>query len=566
MGPSLALTHSPFQPQDPSRCANLGLHDKVVSVSKKVHVWEKELQNDPDSTFILESIRNGFRLIDPNSCVKPAETDNHKSALLHKEKVEKELLHQIEQGNYIVASDKPVIISPLAAILKDNGQDIRLIHDGSVPVGSSMNDYTTLHSERFQTIGDACKIAKKDYWCAKLDLKAAYRSVPIHCNDYKVTGLKWQFKGEKEITYLFDSRLPFGASSAPSHFHRLSQAIARCMRRRGFSGIVAYIDDFLIAARTYKECNEALHCLIKLVGQLGFCVSWGKVEGPTQQITFLGISIDTRECSLSLDDDKLQRLKSELHMFINKKRATKRQLQRLAGLLNWACQCVRGGKFFMRRILDTIRPLKQQYHKARLSGEFYKDVKWWLGYLGTFNGQIYYEEGPVHHVHVDACNVASGMFWAGDWNYAVFQHDLPLASKLHINYKEVCAAVQSVERWAEHWRDSQVVFHTDNMTAKAVLNKGRSKNVFINKCLRRMFWLSVQYNFTVRAIYVPGQINMIPDTISRLHEKGKCKMLFELLANWSHSFVCYPLNWSGHMSTLAYEFLLQFPGETSRVN
>jgi hypothetical protein len=537
-----------------------------MSVSNKLNEWQDELKDDPDRNFLLEGVANGFRLIDPDSTVKPAETNNHKSAQLHKNKVEKELLVQIEQGNYVIASEKPLIISPIAAIPKDNGDDIRLIHDGSQPVGSSMNDYSTLHSERFQTISDACKIAKKGYWCAKLDLKAAYRSVPVHCNDYKVTGLKWQFKGDKEVTYLFDSRLPFGASSAPSHFHRLSQAIARCMRRRGFQGIVAYIDDFLIAARTYRECNEALHCLIRLVRKLGFCVSWNKVEGPTQQITFLGISIDTRVCTLSLGSEKLQRLKSELLVFTCKKRATKRQLQRLAGLLNWACQCVRGGKFFMRRILDTIRPLRQQYHKARLSSEFQKDVKWWLGFLGTFNGQVYYSEGPVHHVHVDACNAASGMFWAGDWKYSVFEHDMPKADKLHINYKEVCAAVQSVERWADCWGNSQVIIHTDSTTTKAILNKGRSKNAFINGCLRRLFWLSARFNFTVRAIHIPGQINVIPDTISRLHESGKTKLLFQLLNNWFHAGACPPLDVTRHMSQQSFAFMFQLLEKRSRKN
>jgi hypothetical protein len=206
--------------------------------------------------------------------------------------VEKELRSQIVQGNYIVATEKPAIVSPLAAIPKDDGSgDIRLIHDGSRPSGQVMNDYADLHSERFQTIQDACDLAKPGYWCAKLDLKSAYRSVPIHCNDYRVTGLQWHFAGEKNPTYLFDARLPFGATKAASHFHRLSQAIRRCMQRRGFRGVVVYIDDFLVVARTYQECNEALHTLIRLVRRLGFQISWNKVVGPTQRINIEWITI-----------------------------------------------------------------------------------------------------------------------------------------------------------------------------------------------------------------------------------------------------------------------------------
>jgi hypothetical protein len=487
--------------------------------------------------------------------VTAVELDNHKSALEHKALVEKELRQQIAEGNYVLAATKPSIVSPLAAIPKDENS-IRVIHDGSRPFGYAMNSYATLRSERFQTIDDACKLAKPNYWCAKLDLKSAYRSVPIHKDDYKVTGLKWQFAEDLEPTYLFDSRLPFGSTLAPSHFHRLSQAIGRCLRRHGWSDVVVYIDDFLIVAPTYEQCNQALHCLIRLVRRLGFYVSWNKVVGPTQRITFLGIEIDTRSCSLSLGEDKLQTIQQQLLDFSVKKRASKRQLQRLAGLLNWACQAVRGGRFFLRRLLDTIAPLQQQHHKVKLTIDFKKDIEWWLSFLFTFNGTVYYNKGETHHVHVDACKKACGAFWRGDFQYVVFHKDQKAASQLHINYKEVCAVVNAVEKWAPDWAHSVVVVHTDSTVAKAVINKGRSKNRYINMLLRKMFWLSERYDFKVRAIHVPGAVNLFPDTISRLHEAGKSETLCRMLSNWFHaSVVC--VNWLNHMSQDAFYFLVQ---------
>ena len=90
--------------------------------------------------------------------------------------VEKELKTQIEQGNYAIASEKPAIISPLGATPKDDGS-VRLIHDGSLPEGFAMNEYIDHHSVRYQTLQDACRLAKPGYYCAKLDLHSAYRSV-----------------------------------------------------------------------------------------------------------------------------------------------------------------------------------------------------------------------------------------------------------------------------------------------------------------------------------------------------------------------------------------------------
>ena len=139
---------------------------------------------------------------------------------------------QIEQGNYVIASEKPAIISLLGAIFKDDGS-VLLIHDGSLQEGFAMNEYTDHHSVRYQTLQDACRLAKPGYYCAKLDLQSAYRSVPIHPDDYKVTGLAWRFEGEDTDKYLFDAWLPFGSACGPSDFSRLSNAIRRMMYRKG---------------------------------------------------------------------------------------------------------------------------------------------------------------------------------------------------------------------------------------------------------------------------------------------------------------------------------------------
>ena len=211
--------------------------------------------------------------------MKPVHQHNHASAHKHRDQVEKELLEQIQKGHYIVAEKKPTIVSALAAIPKDDGT-VRLIHDGSKPIGEAMNDYSQPDSVKFQTLQDACKLAKPFYYCAKIDLQSAYRSVPIHRDDYVATGLQWQFQGDSKPTFLFDSRLPFGSNKGPSHFHRLSQAIRRCMVRKGFKGVVAYIDDFFLAAPTFAECQKWMDILIKLLRKLGFLISWKKVVGP----------------------------------------------------------------------------------------------------------------------------------------------------------------------------------------------------------------------------------------------------------------------------------------------
>ena len=103
--------------------------------------------------FFWQALKMGFESPTRAAKLQRQRPKNHKSATLHSRRtlVEKELKTQIEQGNYVIASKKPAIISPLGAIPKDDGS-VRLIHDGSLPEGFSMNKYTDHHSVRYQTL------------------------------------------------------------------------------------------------------------------------------------------------------------------------------------------------------------------------------------------------------------------------------------------------------------------------------------------------------------------------------------------------------------------------------
>lgn len=162
---------------------------------------------------------------------------------------------------------------------------------------------------------------------AKIDLRHAYRSVPIHLGNFAATGLKWQFEGGDEFTYFYDTRLPFGAKSSPEIFHRITQAVRRMMARRAFDSVVVYLEDFLVIAPTQQACQLAYSTLFPLLQDLGFSISWRKVVGPTQKLVFLGVEVDTKQCTMALPPNKHAELHEVVCKFLTKRRATKQQLQ-----------------------------------------------------------------------------------------------------------------------------------------------------------------------------------------------------------------------------------------------
>ena len=83
------------------------------------------------------------------SVIQPVTQPDHGSALQQKSQVENELVDQMTKGHYIIADRPPTIVSTLAAIPKDDGT-VRLVHDGSRPVGKAMNDYSLPEMVKFR--------------------------------------------------------------------------------------------------------------------------------------------------------------------------------------------------------------------------------------------------------------------------------------------------------------------------------------------------------------------------------------------------------------------------------
>ena len=320
--------------------------------------------------------------------------------------------------------------------------------------------------------------------------------------------------------------------------------------------LVVYLDDFLVVGKTKEECQQAYDTLCDLLLQLGFELSGHKLVPPCQRLTFLGVEIDSVAMTLSLPQKKLDDLQGLVEDFLSRQRANKRQLQQLAGKLNWACKVVYGGRTFLRRVLDLMNSLPKQYSKTRLSESFHKDIEWWALFLKSFNGQCdFYDTRPVTDLQTDACQHAVGGAFQGDWFYSNLLTDHPDLAGIHINYKETLAVVFSIQRWAPLLRNKTVHVHCDNTTAVSVLNKGTACNDTVMGYLRGLFWLSATFNFRLKAFYVPGAFNNLADDISRLHQPGHFLSFMEYLDLITGGYGSCVLA-ENHMSSASYWFLL----------
>ena len=263
--------------------------------------------------------------------------------------------------------------------------------------------------------------------------------------------------------------------------------------------------------------------------------------------------------TVSLPADKVAKFAAVLHEFCSRTRASKRQLQRLAGKLAYAVHVVNTtGRTYLQRVLDLLRPLQKPSHKVKLDSSFYQDVHWWLHYLQGDCCRNLIESRPELHIFTDACDTGGGMVSPFEWAYIHWELDMPHTASEHINVKETMTAIMAIYRWASHLANSQVIIHTDNITTKATFNKGASRNPRIMDHLRNIHGLAQLFNFNITARYLKGDENVIADSISRMISPAHAQYIYSLASLSSpRSSIAFMHHCHPHMSHQTLWYMLQ---------
>ena len=214
------------------------------------------MKQHPDqrfATYILRGLTYGFRI---GSNTTRNATDLKSAAYSHPEVLSSQLENELLASRLIKTdATSHTHISPLGLIPKP-GQPgkWRLIMDLSAPRGRSINDSINpdLCSLKYATVDQALlflQILGPGAQLAKMDLKSAYRMVPVHPDDQHLLGLKWE-----GVVYR-DTSLLFGLRSAPKIFSAVADSLAWAMTCNGATNFLHYLDDFLFMARPLRPSS-----------------------------------------------------------------------------------------------------------------------------------------------------------------------------------------------------------------------------------------------------------------------------------------------------------------------
>lgn len=284
----------------------------------KWEVWLKALAGHPDRNFvafIVDGLKYGFRIgfnYASGSCQSAHR--NMLSAYQHSEVIEEYLEEECRKGRVLGPFKKGEIpnlhISRFGVIPKSHKPGKwRLILDLSHPEGASVNDgiapqLSTLSYVSVDDVAEAVVGLGRGALLAKVDVQSAYGVVPVHPEDRRLLGMRWQGRD------FVDATLPFGLRSAPKIFTALADAVEWVLRQRGVRCIAHYLDDFIMVGPPASGlCQRYLDTVSATCKELELPLAADKQEGPTTCLEFLGIELDTAQLEMRLSPEKLERLK-----------------------------------------------------------------------------------------------------------------------------------------------------------------------------------------------------------------------------------------------------------------
>ena len=406
-------------------------------------------------------------------------------------------------------------VSRFGVIPKGKSGKLHLIVDLSSPERKSVNDGidSDLCSMSYVTVDGAVEVIRqtgRGSFLAKVDVRQAYRIVPVHPEDRPLLGMMW------EGSLFVDSALPFGLRSAPKIFSAVADALEWLIRNEGVESVMHYLDDYLLVARTQEGCHEALQKLLGIFERLKVPVAPEKLEGPGTKLKFLGIELNTEEMSLRLPAEKLAELRMLVASWLGKRFCTVKELESLVGKLQHASKVIRPGRTFMRRMFELLRGARRGQRFVRLNAPIKSDLQWWHLFMAHWNGVAMMTNlsqgvsGP--HLYSDASGTFGCWAWWGDkWFQLPWPQENGYSS---IAQKELLPIVLACILWGAAWRGELVTAQCDNMAVVEVVNSGYSKDSALAQLLHVLFFARAQWEVEIKAVHIPGRQNVLADALS----------------------------------------------------
>ena len=254
---------------------------------------------------------------------------------------------------------------------------------------------------------------------AKIDIKSAFRIIPIHCADYFLLGMKWD-----HMSY-FDRCLAMGLRYSCAIFVAFSTSLEWIsIHFLRACSVLHIVDDFLFIAPTKDQCKR----FVMVCNHLGVPLAPDKTVGWDSALQLTGITLDSVRMEARLPEEKLQKCRNLLTDFLSRRSVCLKELQSLIGLFNFTCLVVVPGRAFLRRLIDLTKGITKPHYHIRNSKRRKTRSHYVASILTEFNGKSFFlndiwETSQTIQLFTDAAgSIGFGAVFGAHWFHVYGQH------------------------------------------------------------------------------------------------------------------------------------------------
>ena len=485
---------------------------------------------------LLQFLKYGFPVDHNGKTGNKLPPQNHKGATNFKAHIkialEKEIMLCGALGPFEHSPFHKACFSPLNSVEEKETTDRRLILDLSDPTGNSINDGIPKNTylgvpdkmelptvdkliERIIMLGRGCLLFK-------VDLRRAYRQLFICPLDFWLMGFTFEEK------MYFDCTLSMGSRSSAKCCQKMTDVIVFIYCNNG-NFVINYLDDFSGCDTREKVQRAYLH-LRQLLIDCGLKEAAEKSCPPSTCMTFLGIEVNTVEFTMHIPKTKMAEIREILLKWEEKCVANLTEVQQLAGLLNFACKCVKSGRVYLARILNFLRSFDSKAQVKQIPQETLKDVQWWREFTPKYNGVSLILDAewsePDQYICTDSCLTGGGGLTTNEFFHFEFSERVKQRCT-HINQLEAIVLIVALNRWAQNFKGERLVLKCDNNNTVLAFSSGVSRDEVMQTCIRQLHKIIGWFSVEIKTVHVKGDNNRISDCLSRWNQGEKYRREFK---------------------------------------
>ena len=283
----------------------------------RYQVWEELGANRT----IVGIITHGYRI--PFFCPPHSvHLRNNLSARKHGEFVETAITELLTTGRVREVDRPPWVVNPLSVSTKGDKNrlilDLRHVNQFVIKQKIKFDDWKVM--EHFLT---------PQGYLFSFDIKQGYHHIEMAPDSVEYLGFSWNFNGE--VRFFVFLVLPFGLTSAPFIFTKIIRVLIKYWRGQGVK-ICCFIDDGCGAGEDQVRALEHSELVQDTLVKAGFLTNDKSVWEPTQELTWIGYTVDLHKGIFRVADKRVTSLMRSIHnITAGLPYTSARQLSRLTG-------------------------------------------------------------------------------------------------------------------------------------------------------------------------------------------------------------------------------------------